>query len=544
MRRKALVLGLLGLSAGLVVVSACVGDDPAGPDGTGTTGNDAGGVGVNTVDSGNGGTQNEGGGEPTDSGAETSAPNACAAAVTGAYIDAGALGFYGSHNGVAATSNGWVFAGGAQNHAQITYNANAPPIGDASDPTEGASVARLDAQGNVIWQQIFGGSGTDQFSAVTVDESDNVYLAGWFSSPSITFGTITLTSPVQFATQGMVVKLDAATGNPLWARMFVSGSFGFGCNAIDYANGRLVTACSMGQTQAYTGPGNSALTLTSGQVTASSVYSLDPAKGEAVWADSFSTAAGTDTNFQTTVQSVDVTDTTVVVAGTFNGTSHMVDKTAVDVAPTGALYTGFVTELTADTGLYHFAAPFGGTTDAGTIYQMVAAGTSADGGIYVGGNFAGTVTFAQPHTSIASSNDAYAFLLDNKASPPAWEKILGGTQDEAITSILIDNCGHPEVMLSAGSSLGTIDGVKMPPAGNGPAMIVAKLSTTGTMLWASGTANGGNADTNGINPEAFGLDKNGHTRIVGNFRGQIDFGSGAVTVGPKASTPFFVEYAP
>ena len=45
-------------------------------------------------------------------------------------------------------------------------------------------------------------------------------------------------------------------------------------------------------------------------------------------------------------------------------------------------------------------------------------------------------------------------------------------------------------------------------------------------------------------PWGFGLDRNGHTRIVGDFRGQIDFGSGAVTVGPKASTPFFVEYAP
>jgi len=53
-------------------------------------------------------------------------------------------------------------------------------------------IAKLDGSGNVIWANSSGGSGDDCAYSVAI-ENNNVYQAGYFSSSTITFGTVTLT---------------------------------------------------------------------------------------------------------------------------------------------------------------------------------------------------------------------------------------------------------------------------------------------------------------------------------------------------------------
>jgi len=56
-------------------------------------------------------------------------------------------------------------------------------------------VVKYNATGNVVWAKSAGGVNSDQARSIAVDTADNVYIAGSFSSPTITFDTITLNTP-------------------------------------------------------------------------------------------------------------------------------------------------------------------------------------------------------------------------------------------------------------------------------------------------------------------------------------------------------------
>ncbi len=78
-------------------------------------------------------------------------------------------------------------------------------------------IAKFNDAGNVLWAKSAGGNGSDGASTVTTDATGNIIALGSFGSPSITFGSITLTNPPYGAQ--FIVKYDAA-GNVLWANSF------------------------------------------------------------------------------------------------------------------------------------------------------------------------------------------------------------------------------------------------------------------------------------------------------------------------------------
>jgi hypothetical protein len=55
-------------------------------------------------------------------------------------------------------------------------------------------LTKYDASGNILWERSDGGISSDFGSSVALDVSGNVYVAGYFSSPTITFGSDTLTN--------------------------------------------------------------------------------------------------------------------------------------------------------------------------------------------------------------------------------------------------------------------------------------------------------------------------------------------------------------
>src|SRR5689334_9048239 len=73
---------------------------------------------------------------------------------------------------------------------------------------------------NWSWAKSAAGSDWEQANSIATDASGNIYVAGWFQSPIITFGSITL------ATHGVqdifIAKYDK-TGNVLWAQSFGGG---------------------------------------------------------------------------------------------------------------------------------------------------------------------------------------------------------------------------------------------------------------------------------------------------------------------------------
>ncbi len=84
-------------------------------------------------------------------------------------------------------------------------------------------IAKYNSAGNLQWAQSAGGPDYDEAMVVVTDVFNNVYLTGYFASPSITFGNFTLVN--SNTTNGFsdifLVKFDPA-GNVLWARSYGS----------------------------------------------------------------------------------------------------------------------------------------------------------------------------------------------------------------------------------------------------------------------------------------------------------------------------------
>ena len=73
-------------------------------------------------------------------------------------------------------------------------------------------IAKYDPAGNVLWAKSAGGYSGDYSTGVVADLSDNIFLTGYFSSPSITFDSITMTN------QGLFMVKYGPGGNVIWAK--------------------------------------------------------------------------------------------------------------------------------------------------------------------------------------------------------------------------------------------------------------------------------------------------------------------------------------
>ena len=77
-------------------------------------------------------------------------------------------------------------------------------------------LAKYDPSGNLLWAQRFGGSSNDRGTSITSDKAGNVYLTGYFYSPTIVFGSDTLINAGNVG-DIFIVKFDNQ-GNVIWAK--------------------------------------------------------------------------------------------------------------------------------------------------------------------------------------------------------------------------------------------------------------------------------------------------------------------------------------
>jgi len=118
---------------------------------------------------------------------------------------------YDEGESVATDASGNVYITGIFQSTTITFGSYTFTQSGSSD----LFLVKYDASGNLIWATSAGGSNNDDASSVAVDPSGNVYIAGWFESPIITFGSFTLT--LTGSSDVFLVKCDA-NGNVIWAK--------------------------------------------------------------------------------------------------------------------------------------------------------------------------------------------------------------------------------------------------------------------------------------------------------------------------------------
>ena len=104
----------------------------------------------------------------------------------------------------------------------ITGSSYSFSIGTTTLPSLGMFIVKFDNMGNLLWANGGGGSWSDSGKGISTDSLGNVYVTGNFTSPTLTFGTSTLTNVG--GSDIFLVKFDTS-GNVLWAKS--AGSVGY-----------------------------------------------------------------------------------------------------------------------------------------------------------------------------------------------------------------------------------------------------------------------------------------------------------------------------
>jgi hypothetical protein len=115
---------------------------------------------------------------------------------------------------VKTDGNGNVYVAGSFKSPTITFGTFT--LTNTAAGSNDLFLVKYDADKNVLWAISNGGSGSDVATAIDVDESGNIYLGGYFSSPTINFGggiIITRTG----GSDAFFVKYNSS-GNAVWAK--------------------------------------------------------------------------------------------------------------------------------------------------------------------------------------------------------------------------------------------------------------------------------------------------------------------------------------
>jgi hypothetical protein len=254
-------------------------------------------------------------------------------------------------------------------------------------------LVKYDATGNVVWAKSAGGSALDGALSFAVDAYGNAYVAGYYESPTLIFGSTTLTN----AGSGdiFLVKYNAS-GNVVWAKSA-------GGTGLDEAMSIAVDASGNTYVAGYF----SSYTLLFGSTTLTSLGSEDiflakyDVNGNVVWAKK----AGGMSDDRTNSIAVDAYGNTYV-AGYFSSTN-------LDFGATTLINTGqadiFLARYDA-IGNVIWAKSVGGTSDDRAISSVV----DAYGNIYLTGSFCSdTFAFGSITLTSAGACDIFLAKLNN-----------------------------------------------------------------------------------------------------------------------------------
>ncbi len=362
-------------------------------------------------------------------------------------------------------------------------------------------LVKLDADGNLLWQNSFGSIANDSATfpvQVAVDPSGSVALAGAANGAIDFGGGILEPTPDKAGFDVFVAKFDDE-GNYLWAKRFGSSPESQVATqvAVDPKGNVVVAGWFRGSLDFGQGPLDGS---TNGDQNGF-LAQLDAASGSTVWSKGFSSMQSVDVG----AIAVDGTGD-VVVAGNLDGYVDLGEATL-----TGA---GVYLARFDDLGGY------GWSSAAPATGGSYATGASIDrfGDAVVTGTFNGSIQFGtQPAVSNDTGFDSYLVKLDPTGAQ-MWSQAL------PTTHVAVDGMAN---VLVAGSFSHAIDlgGTILVSAGGGEAMVLAKLDPTGAFLWSKSFGD----ELNLYATAVAALPGSNRVLVAGYGAGTVDFGDGPLT---------------
>ena len=416
--------------------------------------------------------------------------------------------------------------------------------------------------GLLSWATSIEGSIHELIDGMAVDSIGNTYITGSFRGTA-KFGTTTLSSVTTGSEDVFVAKLDAS-GKVVWATSAGGKSLARGRGvAVDNGGNSYVTGIFAG-------------TLTFGSTILTSIahYDIFAAKidptGKVVWAKSAGGAGaeqvfdisvdtggnsyitggftGTVKFDNTTLQSKGDSDIFVVkrdsngklVFATSCGGKGKEMAYGVRASSKGEIYVSGHFRGTATFGSttltskgYNFSIFTAKLDSFGNSLWATSASCSSTAGlftrialdnsenIYLAGNFSGSVTFGSTTLTAQGYSDGFVAKL-NSSGKVIWANSWGGLGDSGGSGIAVDSVGNSFIVGYFSDTI-TCGATTIKSSGQND-VLVTKLNTNGKFIWASSA--GGKTSEYG---SSVAVDISGKPYVAGNFSGTATFGKKSLT---------------
>jgi hypothetical protein len=375
------------------------------------------------------------------------------------------------------------------------------------------------------WPKTIGGTGDESGSGISTDANGNVFVTGWFSSPSITFGSTTLINRrvAGTPTDIFVVKYDPS-GNLLWAKSAGGNGNDISSGISTDANGNVLVTGYF--ESAFIIFGTDTLTKTSAGGREIFVVKYD-ASGNILWAKA---AEGNFSN-QGDAISTDASGN-VFITGSFSSDTIVFGSVALTNTNSWHNPDIFVVKYDAAGNVLWAKSAGGSYDDYGSGIS-----TEASGNVYITGRFAspsiafGSTTLINAHVY---ESDIFVVKYD-AAGNVIWAKSAGGANDDFGNGLSIDPSGN--VLLTGFFRSSTITFGSTIIANSGiQDVFVVKYDASGNVIWAK-SAGGNKTDISG----GISNDGNGNVFVTGYFNSpSISFGPISLTVTNPGASDIFV----
>jgi hypothetical protein len=377
-------------------------------------------------------------------------------------------------------------------------------------------ISKLDANGGFIWAKMIIQGTSLNYTALTVDQAENVYVTGNFSG-TVDFdpgaGVSNLTSVL--SSDQFILKLDQ-NGDFIWAKRIAANNTDAGSSIkIDDLGNILLTGSFYGTVDFDPGVGTSNITVGG---TSCFILKLDN-NGDYIWAKHV-TGTNPVAGYSIALDNLG----NVSLTGYFNGTADFDPGPGIVNHSSNGSRDIFVLKLDI-TGNYLWSGSIGGSgQDDG---WCIAADQS--GNNFITGHFNGTVDF-DPGAGVSNltgaSSEVFVLKLDVNGLL-IWAKNIGGGISNNGISIDVDNLGNA---YTTGYLNGTADfdpglGVSNLTASGTHDIFLSKLNSMGDYVWAYNF--GGTSADQGW---AVTVDDQGAIYSTGYFQETADFDPGVAIV--------------
>jgi hypothetical protein len=379
-------------------------------------------------------------------------------------------------------------------------------------------LVKYDTYGKVLWAKNAGGKYFDQVASITVDASGNFYITGFFRSSSITFGDYTLTSQGGWDWVIFLVKYDT-NGNVIWAKNPKGSKIEFvdAIGKVGLNYATFITADKYGNIYLAGSYKNDTLIF-------DSIVLLNDEIS-----DSFLAKYDENGNtlwvknwggkcYNNIANSIAVDDSgNFYLTGSFNGISLSFDSISLN----NILMNDIFLVKFDKNGNALWAKSAGGKVND----QSSSVAVDASCNVYIAGNFASKELTFGPYTIKSGGLYSDIFLVKYDGNGNVlWAKSEGGKNDEQVGSIVVDAAENLYITGSFNSSPFALGSSTLKSEGLYD-VFLAKYGKGGNPIWAKGT---GGLNIDGAT--SVGLDASGNIYFTGRFGSPtIKFGSTILT---------------